>query len=157
LKHATNQIQIGWQQVNKKTMKESIQWYEFIINNWTQVIFILGVIGYIIKLFIDWDIKKREISFSKIQESKLLEAKEFFKSYQSLRISLQNFLNQTEFGKHTDDIFNKIRVEIRENYVDFDYKCMTLKLFMESEDIKTIDKILGNCESIRMDIEKWHI
>ncbi|ARV14024.1 hypothetical protein [Polaribacter sp. SA4-12] len=138
-------------------MKEDIQWYEFIINNWTQIIFILGIIGFIIKLFIDWDIKKREISFAKIQESKLIEAKEFFRSYQSLRISLQYFLNQTEFGKHSDEIFNKIRDEIRDNYVDFDYKCMTLKLFMETKDIEIIENILTNCESIRMDIERWHI
>jgi hypothetical protein len=138
-------------------MKEDIQWYEFIINNWTQAVFILGVIGYIIKLLIDWDIKKSEISFQKIQENKLIEAKEFFKSYQSLRISLQSFLSQTEYGKHSDDIFNEIRAKIRENYIDFDYKCMTLKLFMKSQDIETIDKIISTCESVRVKIEKWHI
>tara|TARA_B110000090_G_scaffold207981_1_gene260604 strand:+ start:258 stop:602 length:345 start_codon:yes stop_codon:yes gene_type:complete len=114
-------------------MKEDIQWYKFIIINWTQVVFILGVIGYIIKLFIDWDIRKKEISYYKIQESKLLEAKDFFKSYQSLRIALELFYNQTRFGKHSDDIFNNIRNDIRQNYIDFEYKYMTLKLFVKDE------------------------
>jgi hypothetical protein len=138
-------------------MKEDIQWYEFIIINWTQVVFILGVIGYIIKLFIDWDIRKKEISYYKIQESKLLEAKDFFKSYQSLRIALELFYNQTRFGKHSDDIFNNIRNDIRQNYIDFEYKCMTLKLFVKATDIETIDKILITCETIRKNIETWHI
>ncbi|MCD8440635.1 hypothetical protein [Tenacibaculum finnmarkense] len=138
-------------------MKENIQWYKIIIDNWTQVIFILGAIIYIIKLLINWDIKKREISFTKVQEKKLIEIKEFYKSYQTLRISLEHFLNQTEFGEHSTDILNEIRVKIRENYVDFDYKCMTLKLFMKKEDIITIESIIYNCELIRKHVEKWHI
>ena len=34
---------------------------------------------------------------------------------------------------------------------------MTLKLFMEQTDLDTIDSILENFETIRMDIERWHI
>lgn len=138
-------------------MKEDIQWYEFVINNVAEIVLILGAIFGSIKLLIDWDVKKREISFTKIQENKLIEAKEFFKSYQSLRNSLQFFFNQTLHGVHKNEIFDKIRDDIQENYIDFDYKSMVLKLFMEKKDIQTIENIMTNCELIKIDIETWHI
>jgi hypothetical protein len=111
------------------------------MNNVAEIVLILGVIFGIVKLFIDWDVKKREISFTKIQENKLIEAKEFFKSYQSLRNSLQFFFNQTRHGMHKNEVFDKIRDEIQENYIDFEYKSMVLKLFMEKKVSKRL-KIL---------------
>ena len=80
------------------------------IKSFSEIVVIMGGLYGFSKLFINWSIKKKEISFTKIQENKLLEAKEFFKSYQSLRISLESFFNQTRFGKHSIDIFNDHRV-----------------------------------------------
>ena len=127
---------------------------EFIIENWAQVTVVLGMISYIIKLFVESSFKKREISFSKIQEMKLAETKSFFQSYQSFRISLEQFINQIYFGSHSDDIFKNIRKEIRACHIDFEYKCMNFKLFLKDNDIQTIDEILDILKLIKVEIER---
>jgi hypothetical protein len=132
-------------------------WWKIILENWSQITVLLGVFGYIIKTLTDWKFKKNEISFSKIQEAKILEIKSFYKSYQSLEISLKNFINQTEFGEHKHEIFNAIREQIRGCFIDFEFNCMTVKLFIEKSEMKTIDEISKICETIRVDIERWHI
>jgi len=138
-------------------MTEEITWYDIILNNWSQIAVILGVIGYIIQRITEWNLKKNEISFSKIQENKILEIKAFYKSYQGLLNALKHFLDQTEFGIHSPEIFNKIRDEIRTGSIAFEYSCMTAKLFIEKSEISTIDKISSICEATRVDIERWHI
>ena len=132
-------------------------WWNIIIENWAQITVILGIIAFIIKTFIDWKLKKSEISFSRIQEAKILEIMSFYKSFQSLKISLNKFINQTEYGKHSNEIFNDIREQIKECFIDFELNCMTVKLFIEQTEINTIDEIFKVCESIRVDIERWHI
>ena len=72
-------------------------------------------------------------------------------------MSLRSFINQTEFGQHSDEIFNRIREQIREYLIDFQFNCMTVKLFIEKSEMETVDEISKVCGSIRVDIERWHI
>jgi|GEM_PF-1920563 len=132
-------------------------WWEIILENWAQTAVILGFISYIIKTIIEWKLNKYKISFSKIQENKIIEVKAFYKSYQTFTLSLKSFLDQTEFGEHKPEIFDKLRRDIRESYIDFEYNCMTVKLFIETQEIKTIENISKICTNIRIDIERWHI
>ena len=133
------------------------KWYSLIIENWSQIAIILGIIGYIIKTVLAWKIKKYEISFFKVQENKINEVKSFYKSYQALRISLEKYINQTEFGIHDQKIFTEIKNEIDKCFIDFDYSCMTVKLFIEESKLETIDEIFIICQTIKRDIAKWHI
>lgn len=133
------------------------KWYEIVIDNWAQITILLGAIGYVIKLLTNYWLKKREITFSRLQENKILEIKEFYKSYQQLELALRSYLYQTEFGDHDPEIFFKIKENIRDKFISFSYNSMTVKLFLSSEDIETIDKINDTLESIRVDIGIWHI
>lgn len=136
-------------------------WYSIVLENWSQIAVLLGIIGYIIQLLVNWHIKKLEISFSKVQEMRIQEVKAFYKSYKALRTALTNFLNQTIFGPVSDEeyrkILNETRKEINRCLIEFDYNCMVVKLLIEKTEINTIDEIFDTCESIRIDIEKWHI
>lgn len=136
-------------------MEEKKNIWEIVFGNWAQITVLFGVIGYIFKTITDWRFKKSEISYSRIQESKILEVKSFYKSYQRLEISLRRFINQTEFGEHSNEIFNEIRKDIRDSLIDFQFNCMTVKLFIEKREIETIDEIYQVCNTIRKDIEKW--
>jgi hypothetical protein len=132
-------------------------WYELIIINWSQITVILGVIGYIVTTLVNWNLRKTEISFTKVQEQKILEIKEFYKSYQKLEYSLYTFLNQTNFGSHEPEILNDIRKQIQEYTMAFEYNCMCLKLFIQESQITTIEEIYNSCCTIRKDIDSWHI
>ena len=132
-------------------------WYEIFIENWAQITVMIGAIGFVIKTITFYKLKKREITFSRLQENKILEIKTFYKSYQSLEIALREYLNQTKFGKHSPEIFNRINENIYSKFIDFNYNVMTVKLFLESDDNKTIDEISETLKKIQLDIDKWHI
>jgi len=133
------------------------KWYELLIENWAQITILFGLIGYIIKSLTDFWLRKKEITFSRLQENKILELKEFYKSYQQLEIALTEYLYQTEFGEHNSKIFQKIKENISRKFTDFNYNVMCVKLFLDNDDIDTIEEIYITIESIRKDIGKWHI
>ncbi|WP_299160915.1 hypothetical protein [uncultured Tenacibaculum sp.] len=138
-------------------MNEVDKWYDIVIKNWAQITVLLGVLGSVLKVISSWSIKKKEISYSKLQENRLLEIRSFYKSYQTLKNSLERFLNQTEFGLHDHKILNDIAKTIKNNFIDFEFKCMTLKLFIEMEDIETIDEIISSCNDIDKGVNRFHI
>ena len=130
-------------------------WYEIILENWAQITVLIGIVGITLQQLIQYLLKKREITFGRLQENKILEIKAFYKSYQKLNIVLWDYLVQTEFGKHDKEIFNEMKSKIRKHFIDFDYHVMTVKLFIDSGDIKVIDEIRQTLESIRKDISIW--
>ena len=132
------------------------EWYEIVIENWSQIAILLGMIGFIIKSLTNFWLKKQEILFSRLQENKILEIKAFYKSYQKLNLELTTYLYQTRFGKHSLEIFNEIKENIRKRFVDFNYNTMTVRLFLDKEDLTTIDEIESELESIAKDLNKWH-
>jgi len=133
------------------------KWYQIILNNWSQIVVVLGSIGFVIRTLTIYWLKRREITFSRIQENKILEIKVFYKSYQSLEIALMTYLNQISFGEHSNEIFRKNREDIYSKFIDFSYNSMTVKLFLDTEDIITIDEITKTFECIRIDLETWLI
>lgn len=138
-------------------MEGQTKWYDLILANWSQIAVMLAAIGYIIQKIADWSLRKKEITFTRLQENKILEIKSFYKSYLSLEVALRGYLHQTEFGEHKDEIFNEIKRKIYECFLDFNYSSMTVKLFLSDGDIKTVDEIYKVLESIRVDIGGWHI
>jgi len=143
-------------------------WYEIIFDHWAQICLLLGIASFIIQKYVDFVIKKREveytfkikkeeIQFSGLQENKILEIKSFFKSYQLLAIALQQYLHQTYFGEHSQEIFKKIDESVTEKFIDFEYNLMTIKLFMDRKDIVTLDEITKTLSTVRTNLTMWHI
>lgn len=126
-------------------------------NYWSQIVVIIGAIGFFTQKLFELSIKKKEIRFSRLQENKILEIKKFYKSYQELRISLEDFLHETEYGALNSDSLKSIKQNIREKFVHFEYDSMTIKLFLNDDDIKIIDQIVEIFKTSRYDIARWHI
>jgi hypothetical protein len=133
------------------------KWYEIILNNWSQITVLLGAIGFVVQKLTDWRMRKREITFSKLQENKVLEIKSFYKSYLSLELALKDFLYQTQFGEHKDEIFRDQIETVRKCFIDFGYNSMVVKIFLDSDDLKTVDEISKILETTNHDLRKWHI
>lgn len=131
-------------------------WYEIVIENWSQIAVLLGIISFIIKTIIDYRFKKREILFTRLQDNKIVEVKGFFKSYLKLELSLKAYHYQTLFGEHKKEIFSKQKEEIRVRFIDFDYHSLIVKLFLNTNEIETIDELNKTLESISNTIDSWH-
>ncbi len=133
------------------------EWYDIVFDHWAQIAFFLGFIGFCIKTFVDLEMKKREIRFSRVQENKILEIKNYYKSYQLLEIALQRYLRQTYHGEHKQEIFDEITKEILDKFIDFEYNSMTVKLFLEEEDINTINEIMETFSLVNKYLRLWHV
>jgi hypothetical protein len=133
------------------------EWYDIVFQYWSQITVLIGIIGFCAGKFIELNNKKSEIRFSKLHENKILEIKLFYKSYQSARIALKRFYEQTMFGEHTQEILNNLSQEINEKLIEFEYNSMTIKLFIDNKDLMTIDEILKTLSTIRTDLLIWHI
>lgn len=137
-------------------MKEAENLYNSLIRNWAQVLLVVGGIIFFIQKPYELRLKKKEIKFNKLQENKISEVKTFYKSYQSLFMSLKEYAYQTEFGAHEEEIFTKIKEDIRIKLIEFNYHSMVVKLFIDSKDIETVEKIAENLEKIRFGVSMWH-
>ena len=137
-------------------MIESKELYEFLVKGWVQILLIISGIAYFIQKGYELRLRKKEIKFSRLQENKILEIKSFYKSYQLLFLSLKQYAYQTEFGEHSDDIFRNIKETITQKLNEFDYNCMVVKLFIDKEDLETIDEIRDTFEQIRFGVAMWH-
>jgi len=145
------------------------KWYEIIFDNWSQITVLLGIVGFVIKTLTVFFLKKKEITFSRLQENKILEIKSFYKSYQKLNIDLSTYLNQMlhekdhkalkkneeEYIKLINDIYDTFREDIHNHFFDFRYNAMTIKLFFDNEDLSIIDEISNTFDSILKELDTY--
>ena len=72
---------------------------EIIIKYWSQITVVIGIviggIGFILKILLNWNLRKKEITFSKLKETKIIELKNFYSSYINLEVELKNLLHAT--------------------------------------------------------------
>lgn len=133
------------------------EWYDVIFDHWAQITVLLGIIGFFFQKAIESKMKKAEIRFSRLHENKILEIKTYYKSYQLLEIALQDYFNQIYHGVHSSEIFKEIHSKIIDKFIDFEYNSMIIKLFIDTEDVVTVDEILNTFLSINKDLRSWLI
>lgn len=131
-------------------------WLEVIVKYWPQLVVLIGSIIIILQKIVELVLKRKEIKFSRIQENKVLEIKSFYKSYQGLFIVLRRFAYQTEFGDLNEEGIQKLKQEITQKLDEFDYSSMVVRLFIDSDDLATIDEIREEFEKIRVGVSMWH-
>ena len=134
-----------------------MEWQTFIVTYWAQITVLLTAIGFIIQKFLDYKLRKREVSFDKLRDYKVIELKDYLKSYHALKLAVRDFLHQTEYGEHKDEIFNQNRTRIRDCTIELQYHSLLVKLFLTEEEKKIIDEIEKLLDKGRYDIEVWHI
>jgi len=137
-------------------MKEFI---ETIIKYWSQITVLVGVfiggIGFLLKLYFNWTIKKKEITYSKIRETKIKELREFYSSYVNLEVHLKSLhfasgQNQKEYESE----IRKIMPEIwKKFYLDFTF----LRIFLSSDEIVLFEELNSELDNIQKKIDFYQI
>lgn len=122
---------------------------------WPNISFLLGggVLGFFIRSFIELRNKKNEIRFSKLHENKILEIKSFYKSYQLLRVALQQLHFQIQFREHNQEVFKKLGRNIARKFVIFEYNLMTVRLFIDNKDIAIVEDIKKSLSQVDTDLQ----
>ncbi|MCF6295036.1 MAG: hypothetical protein L3J25_05055 [Flavobacteriaceae bacterium] len=136
---------------------EGKNWYDIILANWAQIVFLLGSLGVLFTAFINWRYKVNEIRYSKLHENKIVEIKAFYKSFLDLETKVKKYFYQVEFGQHSDEIFDRIWLEISEATLSFEYHSCVVRLFLKDPQIKIIEELIEKIESIREKTNNWLI
>lgn len=133
------------------------KWYDIIFDNWEQIVFILGSLGVVFTAFMNWIYKKRVVKFSRLHENKIIEIKDFYKSYLTLEQEIKKYYYQTEFGQHDDEIFKNIKFKISEALLDFEYHFRIIRLFLKDNQIELIEQLNEKINEMRTNVGSWHI
>lgn len=130
--------------------------YDLIKSYWAQIALIIGIISSVLNELIRSNTKIKEIKFSKLQDQKIAEITAFYKSYQKVLLSLNWYINYTKFGQHEKTKIELISKKCVNSLIEFDCQRMILKLFINENEIETIDLIYKNFKNVRVILDQWH-
>jgi hypothetical protein len=137
-------------------MKET---FELLLKNWSQfsVLFItfVGGSGFLLKLYFNWSIRKKEITYNKIRESKIQELRAFYKSYVNLEIHLRGLHHATSVNNQQleDKLYEKMPELWNQFYFDFTF----LKIFLTTSETKVFEELSEELDNIQKNIDFYQI
>jgi len=133
-------------------MKDNL---EFIVKYWSQLILLLGLffggVGFLLKLYFNWNIKRKEITFNKITETKITELKQFYSSFKILETHLKKLQVATAQGNI--EFENKVREKLPEIWDKFYHDFTFLRLFLNSEELELFEKLNKVLDDIQLKLD----
>lgn len=137
-------------------MKEFI---EIVTKYWSQIVVLLSVmfggIGFLLQLYFNWKVKKKEITFSKVRETKIKELREFYSSYINLELHLKSlhFASGQNQKQYEAEIRAKMPEIWKKFYLDFTF----LKIFLNSDELVLFEELNIELENIQKKIDYYQI
>ncbi len=111
---------------------------KFVVKYWAQISVLLLGIGFIIKVYSDWEIRKKDILFSKIYENKIKEVREFLEVY----IELEDLLRQLPFIISQKNIdYSEISKKLSNLTLKFRFHIVYVRFFLKKNEIIALDEL----------------
>lgn len=132
-------------------MKEVL---EFISSNWSQMTLVLLGLGYLIRLYLNYLTKKREINHSLFQKMMVDSVSDFLMSYSINEelwrdLPILRIINNEFTSKEMDDmIFPSLN--------DIKGKSIRLNLFFDKEEMKLFEDVVSNLFKINLKVGQIH-
>lgn len=128
---------------------------EFIEEYWSQLILLLGLIfggvGFLLKLYFNWNIKRKEITFNKITETKITELKQFYSSYKVLETHLKKL--QVATAQSNIEFETRVREKLPEIWDTFYHDFTFLRIFLNSEELVLFEKLNKVLDDIQLKLD----
>ncbi|MCD8448048.1 hypothetical protein [Tenacibaculum finnmarkense] len=132
---------------------------KFISEYWSQVTVIIGVliggIGFLLKLYFNWTIKKKEITFNKVRATKIAELKEFYKCFIDLETYLQSLHQAT--GQNRKEQEAELRKELPQKWMAFRVSIQFLRIFLNSTEQAHFEKLYKELDEVHKQIDFYCI
>jgi hypothetical protein len=135
-------------------MKETI---DEIIKYWSQLTVLIGItiggLGFLLRLYFNWNIKKKEITFSVIRETKIKELKNFYQSYNELVRNLRSLQFATAQGR-TENA-SELRNQMPEIWNHFYLSFTFLRIFLKNEEIKPFEELEKELNNVQLKLDYY--
>ena len=132
---------------------------KFISEYWSEVTVIIGVliggIGFLMKLYFNWVIKKKEITYNKVKSTKIVELKEFYKCFIDLETYLKSLLLAT--GQNDKEREAELRKEFPQKWMAFKVSIQFLKVFLTPTEQTHLEKLYKELDEVHKQIDFYYI
>jgi len=132
---------------------------EIIIKYWSQITVVIGIviggIGFILKILLNWNLRKKEITFSKLKETKIIELKNFYSSYINLEVELKNLLRATAQNKEED--IQTIQQRMPEIWKQFYFDSTFIRLYLSTDELEIFEELKKELDNIQLKIDFYRI
>jgi len=126
---------------------------------WAQISLILmiviGGIGFILRLYFNWSIKKKEITFNKVRDTKVEELRAFYRSFIDLESNLRSLLHAA--GQQRVEEETALRKQLPTKWLEFKYSIQFLKLFLEPKEKEICEKLDAELNEVHKQIDFYCI
>lgn len=109
---------------------------------------LLGALGFLLQVIFNYKIKKKEILYTKLKESRIAECKQFIKVYNAFHWSLSSIYFKMQSSGLTEPATD--REIIRSHFIQLEEQSMILKLFLKREEqdlVKQLNLLIGECRA----------
>jgi hypothetical protein len=135
------------------------EFIEIVTKFWAQIVVLLSVIfggiGFLLQLYFNWTVKKKEITFSKVRETKIKELREFYSSYINLELHLKSL--HFASGQNKKEYETEIRAKMPEIWKKFYLDFTFLRIFLNSDELVHFEELNIELENIQKKIDFYQI
>jgi hypothetical protein len=124
---------------------------DFIVKSWSQIVILIGALGYILKIILDFTVKKKEIKYAYVYTEKARAFKEFTLSYQKLNESLI----ETAFQfKYENTGFGDFEMRINGLHKELNNNINVLYIYCSEKEKEQLYRILNSCKIVVNDVKE---
>ncbi|NLN96302.1 MAG: hypothetical protein GX128_09060 [Bacteroidales bacterium] len=132
---------------------------EIIGTYWPQFSFLLTILiggtSYLLKIYFDWDLRRREIIFNQIKETKIMELKNFYISFFRLEACLKDLYQA--LAEDNEESEQEARNEFSDLWIKFKLSFTYLKVFLDLNEIEPFEKLKAILENIHLKLDFYKI
>jgi len=125
--------------------------FEFLTKNWAQITVMLGAIGYVLKVFFDFRIKKLEIKFGLLFSQKTTEFQKFIELYDKYVAQLIKESFGFVYGTSLPDEYDKI---VKTHHEQISLSISHLRIYLSKRDKEVLFSILNSMSLMDVSIKK---
>jgi len=128
-----------------------MRFIDFLSKNWSQITVVIAALGYLLKVVLDFNIRKKEIKFEYLYKEKASSFQEFLICYQDFK----TLLTQESYRyKHNNISFYEFETTMNKSKKDLESKLNFLLMYCSYKEKESLYAILNSCTFVLYEIKK---
>lgn len=131
-----------------------MRFLDFLSKNWSQITVVIAAIGYLLKVILDFNIRKKEIKFEYLYKEKASAFQGFLICYQNFKKLLTQEAYQYKLNSKS---FSEFETTMNNSKEDLEEKLNILLMYCSDKEKESLYAILNSCTFILYEIKKTDI
>ncbi|SJZ67604.1 hypothetical protein SAMN04488128_1011150 [Chitinophaga eiseniae] len=128
-----------------------MRFLDFLSKNWSQITVVIAAIGYLLKVILDFNIRKKEIKFEYLYKEKAGSFQGFLICYQNFKTLL---IQEAYKYKHNGTSFSEFEITMNNSKKELEEKLNFLIMYCSNKEKESLYSILNSCTFVLYEIKK---